>query len=623
MKMTNVGSDVQYGIQHCQCGEWALAIPFLRKAMARKPHDKNLLYLLCRAMAESGQPDQSVAELDRRIRKKPKDTFLLNLKGDILKASGHLTDAKECFTRSLRINANQKDVLESLLTIFGETKAFAEARGVCQQLKERFNQNSVDFVYRCGYIEEHMENHEAAIAAYVDVLERDPGQGHCRARLYKLLHSLCFFAQADALFEAGVNIALQPDGVVIHPLLFDAYLNPHLSDQEVFALHQKADRQSRRPVAQHCTPAPRVCTPQDRLRVGFISGDFKRHPVSTFMLPLAEALRDLHIDSHAFANVAEPDAVTQKAVGCFHQWHDISRLSDPDAAQLIARQNLDILVDLSGHTQENRIHVLQWRPAPIQCTYMGYIGSTGFQSIDYWILDPFVFPETSPDPVTEQIYRIDRPWMAFPPNDAVPEPLPKAAKPNAPIVFGTANLIKKYSAAAIRLFAMVLLRVPNSILLLKSPGFESPAIVEAFTAAFAQFNIPSARLRLIPFSPSFADHIRTVQHIDIALDTTPFSGATTTCETLWAGVPVLSLTGPRYVNRMSAAMLAWLGLHQWICQSEDEFVTKAHLFALDRDGLNEFRCSIRERMRSNPLTNVNDLAHHLHFAFRDMMMIRK
>lgn len=545
---------------HAATENHAARAALAEQGLRHHPDHQGLMPHYCQALTAIGSGDKALAFIDQKLGKNPQSTLLLNLRGDVCHLQFDYHGAIDAYTRSLAVDLRQEAVMRNVYRFHMRLKQFAEARTRLDQFESLFGLSHPDEFYNKGLIAEQLGDYQTALQYYLKVLDTKPQDLKCRNQLCQMLYKLAQFKEAHAILQEDVAQliqAFQPDH---GPTLFTASISDQIDNSTLFALHQAADNHTAIPADQQFRPTARVVDENTVLRIGFVSGDFKNHPVSKFMLPLAAALRKLPLELHAFANVMIPDNVTNMARQTFTHWHSIAHVSDANAAQLIAQQQLDILIDLSGHTNDNRLKLLQWRPAPIQCAYLGYTTTIGYCSVDYWILDKFAYPEHSTEQTSEQVIRLNRPWVAFTPNESLPEPQAKPIQPNAPIVFGSANATQKYSETTVRLFARVLKRVPHSILILKTKGFENPTVQQGFTDAFAAHGISAARLRFVGFTPDFAEHVRIMQNIDIALDTTPFSGGTTTVETLWMGIPVLTLTGPRFVNRMSSAMLAWLGL---------------------------------------------------------------
>jgi predicted O-linked N-acetylglucosamine transferase (SPINDLY family) len=351
------------------------------------------------------------------------------------------------------------------------------------------------------------------------------------------------------------------------------------------------------------------------LRVGFVSGDFKRHSVSYFMKPIFEGHHPDQIQIYVYAQVEEPDDFTEILKGFCDHWRDTVDLDDPALAEQIQRDQIDILVDLSGHTLLNRLAVFGMKPAPIQATYLGYPATTGLPTIDYWITDYQIHPQNTTETAMEEIWRLPRCYISYdPPNPSPPiGPLPQTQL--GVITFGSFNASRKLTPQTLKIWSEILKQVPRSRLLLKcsDPRYSPQLMIESFM----KLGIDRERLIVYRNSP-YQDHLNLYNQVDLHLDPMPYTGCTTTCEALWMGVPTLTLAGQKKMERMSTSILAHTGLEDFIAQTPEDYIAKAVEFATNPEYLSLLRQTLRDRLKASQLLDGIGLTHALETAFRQM-----
>jgi protein O-GlcNAc transferase len=332
------------------------------------------------------------------------------------------------------------------------------------------------------------------------------------------------------------------------------------------------------------------------LRVGYVSADFRRHSVAFFIEPLLRHHDPAATDVFVYANVAAPDEVTRRLQGYAKNWRSIVGLNGTQVCDLIRADGIDILVDLSGHTQGNRLDVFAARPAPLQLTGIGYPGSTGLTAFDGRLCDAITDPVGDERFSTEPPFRLPAFHCYQPPATA-----PACARNGSGMVFGSFNKLAKLSDRTVALWARVLGEVPGAKLKLKTkPLTEAETRVDV-TARFAAAGVAADRLILSGWLPEDSDHLAAYNEIDVALDTFPYNGTTTTCEALWMGVPVVTRAGRTHAARVGASLLASIGHPEWAAEDDDAFVAKAVAFANDREALRAIRTTLRDQVAASRL----------------------
>jgi len=358
---------------------------------------------------------------------------------------------------------------------------------------------------------------------------------------------------------------------------------------------------------------------QRRLRIGLVSPDFKEHPVVRFLLPFLEHHDREKIELFAYAQVSEPDEWTERARHLVDHWQSITNLPDAEAADLIRGDEIDILVDLAGHTKDNRLLLFARKPAPVQATYLGYPGTTGLSAMDYRITDAHADPPSmTEEHHSEQLIRLSGcAWCYSPDLEALPVQSPAALRDC--VTFGSFNNLAKVNDQMLGVWARILEAVPNSRLLLKSAGFLSmEARRRVCQTLLSRVGISEERLDIRDPEDSHETHLALYSEMDIALDTFPYHGTTTTCEALWMGVPVVTLAGRTHVSRVAVSLLNNVGLSELVAESEDEYVRIAVELAGNAERLSSYRANLRDQMRESRLLDGPSFAREIEAAFREM-----
>jgi len=347
---------------------------------------------------------------------------------------------------------------------------------------------------------------------------------------------------------------------------------------------------------------PNKKTTDRRLRIGFVTGDLHRqHPVNIFMLPVLLRFDHKRFEICVYHTGTMHDEYTRQAKASADRWLEAAAMDDSALQQAIVNDEVDILIDLAGHTSTHRLGVFAMRAAPVQATFLGYPHSTGLSTIDWLIGDATVTPKEHGHLFSEGIAQLPGSVFCWATVDQYP--LPKARPLEAPVVFGSFNNAMKLSPKTIALWAKVLQTVSDSRLLLKAPSLRDEAVQMRFTDLFAAQGI--ARDRLEFRGPSgLADMMQEYGDIDIALDPTPYNGGTTTLQALWMGVPVVALAGGNFVSRMGASFMNTLGQPDWVADNEEEYVEVAKRLAGECGSIRDSRSQLRDKMAASPLCDI-------------------
>lgn len=358
--------------------------------------------------------------------------------------------------------------------------------------------------------------------------------------------------------------------------------------------------------------------PQRPLRLGLVSADFHhQHPVNIFMQPVLSRLNRQMVEVSVYFTGVSYDDQTQLAKSRVARWMDVTAWNDMQLARRIEDDGIDILMDLSGHTSMQRMSLFGQRAAPVQATFLGYPGTTGVPNIDWLVADSVVAPPGSGSLFSEQVLRLPGSVFCYAPESDYPYPVYGEAHAERHLTFGSFNNVPKLTPQTLRLWAQVLQQVPGSRLLLKAPSFKDLGAVEVFKQRFAVLGIPPERLEFRG-PVGLTDMMAEYADVDIALDTLPYNGGTTSLQAMWMGVPVVTLAGHNFVSRMGASFMGSAGLTDWVADSEERYVQIAVSKARDRQALLTLKQGLRERLKACPAWNIDQYTRDFEGVLRQM-----
>lgn len=411
-------------------------------------------------------------------------------------------------------------------------------------------------------------------------------------------------------------------------LLYALHYARDSSPDVLFAAHTGWATRHADPLRSNWRPFANAPAPDRRLRVGYVSAGFRAHPVARFQTAEMAARDRGHHELICYNSVARADAVTDRLRGLADGWVDASGLTDEQLAERVRADGIDVLVDLDGHDSGNRLLCFARRPAPVQVTYNGYVDTTGMAAMDWRLTDEWHDPPGLTERYhTERLYRLAGGNWCYDPDlegDGTPDvgDLPAAA--NGSVTFGCLNKLIKVTPAALRLWGRLLEAVPGSRLVLSPPGH--PNTHTYLQNLMAGHGLPPGRVDLVPKTPTRRAYLDRFNALDVSLDPFPFAGITTTCDSLWMGVPVVSLAGQTFVSRSGVSLLTAVGLPDpsagsgqgLIAHTEDEYVRIAVELASDLPRLAAVRRGLRDRMKASPLCDGPAFARKLEAAYRFM-----
>jgi tetratricopeptide (TPR) repeat protein len=613
-------------------GDWGGAITALRAALCERldtgdaaltssgstgPPMLDRRYAAAVELIEAGRDADAEAGLKAIIGEDPRHAPALRRMAWMCHKRGDDTEAARLLASSLEREPQNPEAHYNLGLVLAALGRGTEAEASYRR-GLALKPNSVDGHNNLGVLLESFGHYDEAEACYRRAIELAPALPHLHNNLGVLLKESGRLAESLAAHRH--TIALDPHLPAGRSNLLYALNYDETGSRE--ALYSEHEAWGKSEGARFPTGGLRFANslePARRLRVGYVSGDFRHHSVAFFFAPLLEAHDRASVEVFLYANDNRADAMTAQLKARADHWVPIHHLTDELAAARIREDAIDILVDLSGHTSRNRMMLFARKPAPIEVTWLGYPNTTGLPAIDYRLTDPVADPSGDADRLhSERLVRLACGFLCYQaPADAGPvAPLPALGAGH--VTFGSFNNFAKLSPATIALWARVLGEVPGSRLLLKAPQFKDRSTRERAAAAFAAAGVAAGRLEIMPPHMATAGHLSQYARVDIALDPLPYNGTATTCEALWMGVPVVTMRGNRHAARVGASIMTAIGLERLIAATPDDYVAAAAGLARDLDELAALRAGLRDRMRASPLCDGAGFAHAVEAAFRTM-----
>lgn len=529
-----------------------------------------------------------------------------------------LSQAAECFRNSLRLRPTHSDsYLQFALALYG-IGMNKESALTLRHLLQFDPRNIKAWSYLTGAYQ--------AMTQFVDALECVRESLVLQPEEPRLLTELgnVYFA----LGEIDQAVEAVRKGVMKNPDLSEAFSNmlfilthsSQLTPAEQLHEHRAWAERYETPHLGRCPAFPNSREPERKLRIGYVSPDFRRHSVAFFIEPVLATHDKEHFETICYMNEAKCDQTTERIKAYASQWRPISGMPDEEVLEILQEDQPDILVDLTGHTALNRLSVFARRAAPIQVAWIGYPNTTGLINMDYRLADEWTDPVGASDShYTEKLIRLPYGFSVFLPPAESPAPVRKLPADEAGwILFASFNNLPKISDQVVETWAAILKQVPDSRLLIKCKQMTDESTRHRIAARFGQWGIPAERILNLSFAPEIAGHLETYNRVDIGLDTFPFDGATTTNEALWMGVPVITLAGERHAGRVGVSLLNRVGLPELVAQTQEEYVHIAVALAQDRERLRNLRLEMRQRVQSSSLVDSVRITRSVEEAYRQM-----
>ncbi len=592
LKSDDAGTWFQFGALLAQQGRTDQAIEVFRQALSLRPDHVDALVHLGAALKAAGDGAGAVACYRRVLEFDPANAAALNNLGNLLQAAGLMAEAEALYRRLLAAHGDHPGPLGNLGNVLQSLGRFDEALACYRQALELQPDDPV-IHHNLGTALKRLNRLGEAVVEYRRALAQDPDYPEAASGLGAALQAQGHVAEAVPCYERALELAPGFPEPLNH-LMFALNALPGVTSADLLAAARRWTA-AWPPVPVLSAHANRA-DPDRPLRIGYVSPDFRHHPVGYFLTAILAHHDPAAVEILCYSNSRIVDDVTREIEAAAAGWRDILGLDDRAAAALIQADGIDILVDLSGHMADHRLPLFQRRPAPVQATWLGFFCSTGLDAIDHIIGDATIIPPEDEGCYSEQVWRLPGCYLCFDggPIDLTPVALP--AGETGPITFGCLNRRDKMSGPSLDAWAEILRRVPFARLLLKTASFSDAATRDEMLAAFERRGIGVGRLIIEGETPRRA-HLAAYQRVDLALDPFPYTGATTTAETLWMGVPLVTLRGRTFVGRVSASMLQAVGRPELIAETVEDYIDLAVALASDRPRLEALRLNLREATR--------------------------
>lgn len=593
------------------------AAALLERALAADPDHAEALEDYALLALDAGRPQLALTAAARWSQSQPASATAKNVLGIACRQSGRLAEAIARLTEAVALDPDFFDArvnLANALLDAGDPQAALPHYRRALAL----NPNAAAVHNNLGNLHRELRQPTEALASYGRALELDPGHARAWSNVGNIRKDLGDTGGALDAFRR--SLALAPNRPEVWSnLLLTLNASDTTTADEIAAEHRAFGRRFA-PLLPPLPPRDDVPLAGRRLRVGYVSADFRKHAVATFFLPLIEAHDRSAFEVFCYYNQPRGDDVTTRIQSLAEHFLPVAGMPDRALAARIRQDGIDVLIDLNGHTADNRLPLFFLRPAPIQATWLGYLGPTGVPTIDWRITDIHADPENAASPPgLEAPWRLPSTMWCYRPYAEAPDvsPLPSAA--TGIVTFGCLNNPGKVSPTVLDAWSEILANTPQSrLLLLTSPD---AGRIDELRRRFGRVTAAPDRLEFISRVP-LADYLRLYSRIDVALDTWPYTGGTTSCDALWMGVPVVSLAADRPFARSGRSILAQLGLADLVASTPSHYVSIACALANDRERLAALRAALRPRMAASPLTDAVAFARDFEAALKAMWDMR-
>ena len=605
------------GTVRCLQGRPDEAIDCYRAALSFRPSFTDAHINLGNLLRDQGRIEEAASAYRTALNLKPDLPEIHHKLGTILHRQGFIVDAIDAYHKALSRNPEDIDLLNSLATALRDQGRFKESCDISRKAVSVRPDSSESHYNLAAALEKSWRLHEA-VDSYRESLRLSPGSSEAEFRLGSTLAKLGTIDQALACIEK-VQAAKPSDLSLSIAHIFLQQYHPAVTNTKLFGDARSIGRAMEEQFKLFwCLPGT-MTRPAGKIKLGFVSGDLRTHPVGFFLESVLQHLDREKFFLAAYANQTDFDDVSRRLWPCFDQWTRCNELNDDQLASRIMADGVTILIDLSGHTYGNRLGVFARKPAPIQVTWLGYANTTGLTAIDYILADAVTIPPDEECFYTEAVWRLPETYICFTPPMAAPPASPLPALTDSIITFGSPHNPAKINDRVVTLWAKVLQEVPGSLLLSKHAVYDHETAQQDLCQRFQMHGIPSDRLRFEGKS-SRQEYLGFYSRIDCVLDPFPIPGLTTTCEALWMGVPTLTLALPHGLyGHNGELVMKSIGLPGWVAESEDDYVAKAKALTGDIGGLAELRSQLRQHLLDSPVCAAEMFAGNLEAAFQGMV----
>jgi protein O-GlcNAc transferase len=568
-----------FGLALLNHGDAAASLAPLQRAAHLAPAMAEAWLNLGLAQRGCGVLDSAIPSLKRSVELNPELAGGWNALGVVHATLGNHSAARDAFAHAVRLMPGSAEFHSNYALSLHKSGKDEQALHVLENALA-LDPGHAEALFNRGVVRQHSGDFAGALADWRATLQSDPAHRVARSNLI---------------------FALQYEREMTGPAL--------LAEARAFERY-------------HGGPADRYRSwenardPARRLRIGYVSPDFREHSVAQYVEPLLNAHDRAAVEVFAYAELKRRDAVTERLARLVPHWRGTTGVPDEEVARQIRKDGIDILVDLAGHTGDNRLGVFALKPAPVQITWLGFPGTTGLSAIDYRFTDELADPPGTEAHSSERLLRLPHGFHCWRPPADAPE-VELRTDGRAP-VFGSFNNVQKLGVDTIAVWAELLRRVPEAQLRLKSSWLSRNRVFESIRAAFGSHGINTDRIQTMGWIPSASSHLAAYREIDVALDPFPYNGTTTTIEALWMGVPVVTLAGERHAGRVGLSLLTHMGVPELVAETQSAYVEAAAQLIRDSVRLARYRGSLRSRIGASRLLDSGRFAQDLEAAYRNI-----
>jgi len=593
------------------------AVDSYRRVLTLQPEVADLHYNLGNALRDQGKLEEAIESYRQALVLQPDDAEVYINIGNTFNDQGKPDEAMASFRRALTLRPDYVEAYMNLGNVLKIKGQLDEAIASYRQALILQPENALVH-YNLGTSLMAQDKLEEAAASFRKALELQPDYAEAYNNLGNALKGQGRLQEAVASYRQA--LALIPDYAEVHSnLLFTLNYMADSTQEEIYAESLQWHAEHTQPGQTDTVLYANSLSTDRRLRIGYVSPDFRVHSVAFFIEPVLRAHDKEKVEVFCYANVKKPDEVTQRLQADADHWFPIRGMAHVAVADRIREDGIDILVDLAGHTSNNSLPVFAYKPAPIQVSWLGYPNTTGLQTMDYRLTDAIADPPEENGMLhTEKLIRLKYGFLCYRPAAHAPPVSSLPCQERGYITFGSFNNLTKATSAVMKTWARILHAVPGSRLLLKAKQLADDATRSRFKDIFAKEGIGADRLEMYSRLPRIKDHLDFYSRVDLGLDPFPYNGTTTTCEALWMGVPVVTLLGSRHAGRVGASILHRISLDDLVAASLDEYIELARSLAADQKRLGDLRSGLRGRMLNSVLMNSRQFTRHLEDVFQQI-----
>ena len=616
------------------------------KALALTPQSSLVLNNSATNLVDAGHHEQALELLSRSLKINPRDHLALLCQGNAYLGLGRLDDGIAAYRKVVAIVPNWPDGWNNLGGALNK-RGLSDDAVIAYRQALTLNPNQAESWSNLGGIFRERKQEQEALDCFNQAIDLKPGLAGAYINMGSLLHgigrplaALDYFEHARKLAptdpmvymglggcyqdlgrfdEAVVSyctaLELQPNfDLAFGNLLFSLNYHPSLSAEEIFRMYQDYEAINALVPPGQWQVHKNSLEPNRRLKVGYVSPDFRTHPVQNFLVPLLVNHDREKVELFAYSDMEAPDAMTEQYMGYMDQWRKVDALDHHELAQLIRNDGIDVLVDLAGHTAKNRLKTFSLKPAPVQLTWMGYGSTTGMTAIDYFLGDDALIPAGCEHVIAETPWRLPNAGVVYRPPAGFPMAGASPALQNGFVTFGSLSRSIRLNDTLLDVWAELLRQVPNSRFVINSRDFRSPEMHEWMSRRFASREIDLSRVDIGYSSPAWMP----MANIDIMLDCFPHNSGTTLIESLYYGLPMVTLAHRPTVGRLGSSLLSALGRREWIASDSEGYLRIAKNLAADIPALALIRSSLQEEVKRSALMDERGFSSSVEAAYQEM-----